>query len=283
MNVSRAPRLAAACIFACVACAKADAKTAGAEFRVCADPNNLPFSNSAQQGFENKLANLIASDLHAQVRYTWFAQRRGFIRNTLNTHQCDVVMGVPSSFGLAFTTRPYYRSTYVFITRRNSGIKVRSFDDPVLRKVRIGVQLIGDDYANTPPAHALSARGIISNVRGYLVYGDYSTPHPPSAIVDAVRKGDVDVAIAWGPMAGFFARNSDPPLDIVPVSPQVDLPFLPHVFDISMAVRRDDKPLKYKLDSLLEREQPRINSILAEYGVPRVDVTVPRDAATEEK
>jgi mxaJ protein len=254
-----------------LSCAKADAKTADRELRVCADPNNMPFSNAAGEGFENRLAQLIASDMNAKVRYTWFAQRRGFIRNTLNAHECDVVMGVPSSFDLAFTSRPYYRSTYVFITRRGGKFHVTSFDDPILRTARIGVQLIGDDGANTPPAHALAARGITRNVRGYPVYGDYAKPHPPSAIVEAVRRGDVDVAIAWGPMAAFFARSSNPPLEIVPVSPQVDLPFLPHVFDISMAVRRDDKPLKYKLDSLIERDRPRIDALLASYGVPRVD------------
>lgn len=254
-----------------LSCAKADAKTAQPELRVCADPNNLPFSNRAGEGFENKLAELVARDLKAKVRYTWFAQRRGFIRNTLNTHQCDVVMGVPSSFDLAFTSRPYYRSSYVFITRKDGKVHVRSFDDPVLRSVRIGVQLIGDDGANTPPAHALAARGIIRNVRGYPVYGDYSKPHPTSAIVDAVRRGQVDIAIAWGPMAAFFARSSDPPLEIVPVSPQIDLPFLPHVFDISMGVRRDDKALKYKLDSLIERDRPEIDALLAGYGVPRID------------
>lgn len=253
------------------ACADASAKTAAKELRVCADPNNMPFSNRAGEGFENKLASLVAKDLHAEVRYTWFAQRRGFIRNTLNAHECDIVMGVPSSFDLAFTSRPYYRSSYVFVTRSKGNVHVHSFDDPILRTARIGVQLIGDDGANTPPAHALAARGIIRNVRGYPVYGDYAKPHPPSAIVDAVRNSDIDVAIAWGPMAAFFARSAGPPLDITPVSPQVDLPFLPHVFDISMAVRRDDKAFKYKLDSLIERDRPEIDALLASYGVPRVD------------
>lgn len=265
------PALIAPLLLAALGCAKADARTADRELRVCADPNNMPFSNAAGEGFENRLAQLIASDMNAKVRYTWFAQRRGFLRNTLNAHECDVVMGVPSSFDLAFTSRPYYRSTYVFITRKDGKVHVTSFDDPILRRARIGVQLIGDDGANTPPAHALAARGITRNVRGYPVYGDYAKPHPPSAIVEAVQRGDVDVAIAWGPMAAFFARNANPPLDIVPVSPQVDLPFLPHVFDISMAVRRDDKPLKYKLDSLIERDRPRIDALLASYGVPRVD------------
>ena len=117
------------------ACAPSPERTAGRELRVCADPNNLPFSNSRQEGFENKLADLIAKDLKAKVRYTWWAQRRGFIRNTLNAGKCDVVMGVPSSFELALATNSYYRSTYVFVTRHDRNLRITSFDDPLLRKL----------------------------------------------------------------------------------------------------------------------------------------------------
>jgi mxaJ protein len=134
--------------------------------RVCSDPNNLPFSNSRGEGFENKIAQLVARDLGTTVSYTWFAQRRGFVRNTLTAGKCDVIVGVPSSFELALTTRPYYRSTYVFVTRRDRRIDVTSLDDPRLRKLKIGVQIIGDDYASSPPAHALANRGIVGNVHG---------------------------------------------------------------------------------------------------------------------
>src|SRR6188472_3799180 len=144
------------------------------ELRVCADPNNLPFSNERGEGFENKLAEMIAHDLGTHVEYTWWAQRRGFMRSTLNAGACDVVMGYPHDAELAATTKPYYRSAYVFVTRRTRKLNVSSFNDPRLRKLRIGVQLIGDDGANTPPAHALSRRGIIGNVRGYMIYGDYA-------------------------------------------------------------------------------------------------------------
>src|SRR5829696_4599439 len=139
------------------------------ELRVCADPNNLPFSNEAREGFENKVVDLIAEDLGATVAYTWWAQRRGFVRNTLKAGLCDVVMGVPTSFDLALTTRPYYRSTYVFVSRAEGGRRIESFDDPALRRLRIGVQMIGDDYSNAPPAHALAQRHIVSNVVGYMV------------------------------------------------------------------------------------------------------------------
>ncbi|HKI04348.1 MAG TPA: substrate-binding domain-containing protein [Thermoanaerobaculia bacterium] len=251
------------------ACAKGHASPPERELRVCADPNNLPFTNRQLEGFENRLADLLARDLHATVRYTWWPQRRGFIRSTLKAGACDVVLGVPSSFEMALPTRPYYRSTYVFIYRKDRGIAVRSFDDPVLRKLRIGVQMIGDDGNNTPPAHALANRGMIGNVVGYTVYGDYSQPNPPARIVEAVAKGDVDVAVVWGPLAGYFAPRQKVPLEIVPVSPQIDMPFLPFVFDISMGVRRGDTKLQAELDGILERRRPEIDALLDRYGVPR--------------
>jgi mxaJ protein len=254
-------------------CARTQPGAEARELRVCADPNNLPFSNSRQEGFENKLADIIARDMNAKVKYTWWAQRRGFIRNTLNAGKCDVVMGVPSSFELALTTNAYYRSTYVFVTRKNRNINVRSFDDPRLRNLRIGVHLVGDDGANTPPVHALSSRGVVGNVRGYMLAGDYSRPNPPARLIEAVVNGDVDIAIVWGPLAGYFAKAPQTALRLVPVSPAIDLPFLPHVYDISLAVRRSDKTLKAELDAVLERERGAIAALLTQYGVPRVDRT----------
>jgi mxaJ protein len=240
------------------------------ELKVCADPNNLPFSNERREGFENRLAEMVAKDLDATVRYTWWAQRRGFTRNTLRAGECDVVMGIPSSFEMAQPTRPYYRSTYVFVYRKDSGVEVRSFDDPILKKLRVGVQMIGDDYANSPPAHALSQRGIVENVRGYTVYGDYARPNPPAGIVRAVAAGEIDVAVVWGPLAGYFAPRQEARLEIVPVSPQIDLPFLPMVYDISLGVRRGDEKLKEELEAILERRAPEIEALFDRYGVPRI-------------
>ncbi|MBV8516111.1 MAG: substrate-binding domain-containing protein [Acidobacteria bacterium] len=239
--------------------------------RVCSDPNNLPFSNRAGQGFENKIANLIANDLHEKVEYTWWAQRRGFLRNTLKAKQCDVVMGLPTGVDMAAVTRPYYRSTYVFVSRRDRHLGITSFDDPKLKALKIGVQIIGDDGANAPPAHALAARGIVDNVRGYTVYGDYRQPNPPARIIDAVARGEVDLAVVWGPLAGYFAKREPVPLELVPVSPEIDLPFLPFVFDIGLATRYDDAALRQKLELILERRKPEIDRILADYGVPRLD------------
>ena len=246
------------------------ANAATRTLRVCADPNNLPFSNDKGEGFENKIAELAARDMGAKVEYTWWAQRRGFIRNTLNASLCDVVIGVPASFDLTAVTNPYYRSSYVFVTRHDRNLHIQSYDDPVLRKLKIGVQLVGDDGANTPPVHSLGQRGIRGNLKGYLVYGDYRQPNPPARIIDGVTKGEVDVAIVWGPLAGYFAARQSVKLDITPVSPQVDLPFMPQVFDVSMGVRRQDKALRDTLDAILERERKAIGSILDSYNVPRI-------------
>ncbi len=172
------------------------------------------------------------------------------------------------------TTQPYYRSTYVFMTRANGSTHVASFDDPILRHVRVGVQLVGDDGANTPPAHALSRRHIISNVRGYHLEADYRRPNPPARIVDALADSEIDVAVVWGPMGGYFATREPVPLTVTPVAPQVDLPFLPFVFDIAMGVRRSDSLLARRLDSVIVRRRPEIDRILASYGVPRADAPI---------
>ena len=239
------------------------------ELRVCADPNNMPFSNRDEEGFENKLAEIVAREMNRKVAYTWFPQRRGFIRNTLRAEKCDVVMSIPSSFELAQPTDPYYRSTYVFVTRRDSEVNVTSFDDPALKDLRIGIHVIGDDYANVPPAQALAKRNIINNVRGYTIYGDYSKPNPPADLLHALARGEVDIAIAWGPLAGYFSSRVETPLRITPVSPQIDLPFIPFVFDISMGVRRNDDSLRARLDTVLHANRKEIKALLDEYGVPQ--------------
>jgi mxaJ protein len=237
------------------------------ELRVCADPNNLPFSNRAGEGFENKLVEMVAADLGRTVRYTWWAQRRGNVRETLNNRRCDTIPGVSTSLEMLATTRPYYRSTYVAVTRADRHLAIRSFDDPRLARLRIGVQLIGDDGSNTPPAHALTLRGNIANIRGYTVYGDYSKPAPQREIVDAVVRGEVDVAFVWGPVAGYFAKRSRTKLTLVP-TPPFDGPRLPMIYDISMGVRKADTRLKAQLDASLERRRSEIAALLRSYGIP---------------
>jgi mxaJ protein len=245
--------------------------------RVCADPNNLPFSNDRREGFENRIAEVVARELGAELQYTWWAQRRGYVRNTLRAGRCDLFVGVPIGFGPVLATRPYYRSTYTFVTRR-SGPRIQSFDDRRLHTLRVGVQLIGDDYANTPPAQALTRRGIVRNVRGYTVLGNYLEPNPPSRIVEAVANGEIDVAVVWGPLAGYFAKRSRVPLRVEPVSPREELPSLPFRFDIAMGVRRGDTSLRDSLDAILVRRRDEIDGILSQYAIPRTD-TVARQVA----
>ena len=234
----------------------------------CADPNNLPFSNNRGEGFENRLAQMIAGDLHAHLAYVWWAQRRGYVRNTLNERKCNFWPGIGSNVEMVATTRPYYRSTYVFVSRADENLKGLTLDDPRLRKLRIGVQMIGNDATNTPPAHALSGRGIIANVRGYMLYGDYRKPNPPSEIVGAVERGDVDVAIVWGPLAGYFAAKSGVPLRIQPVTPWLDSMEWPMQFDISVGVQKDDQQLLKSIDQVLARRRGDIRKLLASYHVP---------------
>ena len=252
-------------------CARQSQAEPARKLRVCADPNNLPFSNRRLEGFENRIAELLARELNAEVEYAWRPQRRGFIRDTLKANRCDVVIGVPANFEMAQTTAPYYRSTYVFVYRKDSGLRIMSFDDPLLRKLKIGVQIIGDDGANAPPAHALSRRGIVENVRGYTVYGNYAQDSPPARIIDAVVNREIDIAVAWGPLAGYAAKRQNVPLELVMVSPQFDLPFLPFVYDISLGVRRGENSFRKELEVALEHKRAEVDHILDDYGVPRVD------------
>lgn len=250
------------------------------ELRVCADPNNLPFSNERGEGFENKIAELIAKELDARVSYTWWAERRGFVRNTLNAGACDLVPGTTNGIEMLRTTRPYYRSGFAFVTRAN-GPQISSLDDPALRQMKIGIQLVGEDGSNPPPAEALARRGLIENVRGYSVYGDYRDETPASAIIDAVVEGDIDIAIVWGPIAGYFASREPVPLRVNLVTPELDGPRLPMVFDIDMGVRKDDPQLRDEINAALAKLQPRIDAVLASYGVPRADLPVDVQSAQE--
>ncbi len=268
-------RLAAAAVLATTAALLAPASPSaagqpGGALRVCADPNNLPFSNDRVEGFENKLAKLFARDLGKPVSYTWWAQRRGFIRHTLKAESCDVVMGVPLHYELVATTRPYYRSGYVFVSRTDRHLDVTSITDPRLKSLRIGVQLVGADGFNTPPAQALAEEGIVGNVVGYTVYGDYREPNPPARIITAVETGEVDIAAVWGPLAGYFSRRSPVPLTLAPVTGTERFAPLAFQFDIAVGVRKGDVERREELDRIISRRQAEIARILADYGVPEV-------------
>ena len=236
-------------------------------FRVCADPNNMPFSNEAGQGFENKLAELMAAKLNAKLEYTWWSQRKSFVRNSLDEGKCDALMGVPSALDSVSATRPYYRSTYVFVTRRERHLHIVSLTDERLARLRIGIHVVGDDYA--PPAFALARRGITQNISGFSLFGEYGEMNPARKIVDAVDRGEIEVAIVWGPFAGYFSQTAKSPLDIEPVSPPIFLG-VPFTYDISIGVRKGNEELKNRLNDLLQSESAAVQQILAQYDVPEV-------------
>ena len=238
--------------------------------RVCSDPNNLPFSNREGQGFEDAIARELARFIGTRLVTTWWAQRRGFIGHTLEGGGCDVVIGFPAGADRVLTTIPYYRSTYVFVTARARHLSIHSYDDPLLRRLRIGIPLVGDDGASAPPGFALSRRGIVANVVGYSVYGD-AIDNPASTILSAVARGAIDVAAVWGPPAGYFAQQRDELLDIVPVSPTSD-GGMPQTFAIAMAVRTSDRARLEVLNEFLRQKRRDIDAILARYHVPRVPV-----------
>lgn len=244
------------------------------QLRVCADPNNLPFSNRAGAGFENRLAAMVAENLDQKVAYTWWAQRRGFIRNTLKAGQCDLVMGVPEGYDLVETTKPYYRSAYVFVTRQDRQLDLSSLLDPRLHRLAIGVHLIGDDGNNPPPAQALGEQGIIDNVRGYPIYGDYREDNPPARLIEAVENGRIDVAAAWGPLGGYFAQRSPVPLTVTPIQDYGGFAPQQFQFAIAMGVRKGDHALRDRLNAFIDAHRSDIAALLRSYGVPLVEKPV---------
>jgi mxaJ protein len=247
---------------------------------VVAEPNNLPFSNDRREGFENKIAELVAREMNASLEYHWRAMRRGYWRETIKGGLADVVIGVPRDLDMALTTEPYYRSGYVFVTRDGSPT-ITSFDDPRLARLTIGIPLTGED--NPPPAIALGRRGLISNVRGYMVYGDYARPNPPARLIDAVANGEVDVAVAWGPLAGYFAQRRNAAgrgLLVTPVTPQAEEAGLTFAFDIAMGVAKKNTPLRDRLNEIIRAKRSEIDAILDAYAVPRVPAATPSQKPT---
>lgn len=244
------------------------AHEAAGELRVCADPNNFPFSNAAGEGFENRLAKLVADELGKKLSYAWRAQRRGFVRNTLKADLCDVVMGAPAGYDPVETTAPYYRSRYVFVSRRDRDIDVASLEDARLRQFKIGVHLVGDDGMNTPPAHVLAQVGLIDNVVGFTIYGDYREAAPPLRLIKAVESGAIDIAAAWGPFAGYEAQHSHIPLRVQEIKDTAGFAPLRFAFDISMGVRKGDHALRQRLDEIISRKRAEIRMIVESYGVP---------------
>ncbi len=230
---------------------------------VCGDPNNLPFSNDRMEGFENKLAQLIAGELDRPLHYRWWPQTVGFVRNTLQTRLCDLIMGISSVNDLVQNTNPYYRSVYTLVYRTNSGLQVRNLKDPAMKRLRIGV------VAGTPPASLLTRYDLLGQTRSYERAVDTRLYAPARDAVQDVARGDLDLAIIWGPIAGYVAKHQSVPLALVPLPAELD--GVPLAFSVSMGIRPHETAWKHELNGLLERLEPRIQEILLGYGVPLLD------------
>jgi mxaJ protein len=234
--------------------------------RVCADPDNMPLSNQRGEGFEQKIAELVAKEWNAKVEYAWWPVRRGFFARALNGRYCDIAIQAPADFDMAGVTKPYFRSGYVLVTRKDSGLDIKSLADPRLKKLKIGVNILNSDAENTPPAMALSRYGVVGNLTGFPTF--YTDSVRPEDIVVAVAKKDIDVGIAWGPLAGYFANKSSVPLNVQPLAERDSLTDFPFRFSIGMGVRRRDRALRDSLQTVLDRRAPEIQAILKEYAIP---------------
>lgn len=245
-----------------------DSAMAKEPLRICAEPDNLPFSNENGEGFENKIAEVLARDLDMELQYTFLRERKGFLRLTLNANRCDVVIGVPSQLERVRKTLPYYRSFYAIVTRKDRRLDLNSYDDSNWRGLKIGLHTIGDDGSNSPPAHVLGHHQLGANVVGYPMWGAENETDPQGEVVRAVAEKKIDAAIVWGPFAGYFAKPYGKALVIRPAPSDPELPGQAMAWDITMAVRKDDEGLQKKLDQSLKRQAKKIQKILKDYHVP---------------
>ncbi|MGI9435230.1 MAG: quinoprotein dehydrogenase-associated putative ABC transporter substrate-binding protein [Geminicoccaceae bacterium] len=234
------------------------------KFRVCADPNNLPYSNEAGEGFENKIAELLAGELGREVTYSWYPSTVGFVRNTLAARVCDVVIGVPTTNELMQNTNPYYRSTYALVQQADAEVKVTALDDPALQSMRIG------GVANTPPITLLAQEGLITNLAPYQLMADTRFDHPAEQMIHDVESGEIDVAVVWGPIGGYFAKQADGALLVTPLSAE-EGSLVRLDFRMSMGIRRGEPVWKGQLNELLKEQAAAIEAILMDYGVPLLD------------
>jgi quinoprotein dehydrogenase-associated probable ABC transporter substrate-binding protein len=232
--------------------------------RVCADPRDLPFSNEAGEGFENKIAELLAQKLGKTLAYEYYPGATGFVRNTLNAHRCDVVMGMPQGDDIVQGTNPYYRTTYVLVSKKGSGLDaVDSLEDPLLQNKRIGI------VAGTPPATNLAVNGLLGKVKSYPLVVDTRVDAPTSAMMDDLEGDRIDVAILWGPIAGYLAKHATIPVKVTPLVKETSGPRI--IYRIGMGVRHSDQEWKRLLNKLIAENQTEITHILATYGVPLLD------------
>jgi quinoprotein dehydrogenase-associated probable ABC transporter substrate-binding protein len=231
--------------------------------RVCADPRSLPFSNDKGEGFENKIAELLAKGLKVPVRYTWYSYLVGFLRNTLNARRCDLVMGIVAGADMVLSTNPYYRSSYVIATRRSANLDIDTLSDPRLKSLRIGLT------AGTPPADIIASQGLMARVRPYQLVFDSRFDQPGKTMIDDLARGEIDVAVLWGPIAGYYAREHGDQIKVMPLlkepkSERMD-------FYITMGVRPNENDWKNQINRLIRSNRDAIVAILKDYGIPLLD------------
>jgi len=235
-------------------------------FRACGDPRNLPFSNDKGEGFENKLAELFAAKLGKKLSYTYFPQATGFVRMTLGSFRCDIIMGFPQGDDQAQVTIPYYRTTYALVVKRGSGLEdVTAISDPRLKDKRIGI------VAKTPPSTNMAINGLLAHAKSYPLFIDTRADSSAQAMMDDLAKGEIDCGILWGPMAGYYASQTNPPLVVVPLTKETTGPQM--TYRIGMAVRPADQEWKRTLNRLITENQPEINKLLISYNIPILDDT----------
>jgi quinoprotein dehydrogenase-associated probable ABC transporter substrate-binding protein len=243
--------------------------------RVCADPDNLPASNEKGEGYENRIAELLAKTWNAKLEYAWWPVRRGFFGRALNGRYCDIAITAPAGLDMAGVTKPYFRSSYVIVTRKDSGLELTSLADTAFKRLRIGVHLLNSDAENTPPAMALSSFGVVGNLVGFSTFFSEAGERPDD-IFKAVADKTIDVAVVWGPMAGYFATRMSAPLEVRPVA-ESEVNGIPFAFSLGMATRRRERGLRDSLQVFIDEHRGAIEGILKEFGVP----TVPEPAAAE--
>jgi mxaJ protein len=249
-----------------------------ASLRVCADPDNLPYSNEAGQGFENKIAELVARELGLTLSYYWYPHQRGLVRATIQADRCDVLIGIPKGYDPVLWTKPYYRSTHVLASLADRNLKLRSLDDPALKTLRIGV------HVNTPGYDALANHGLAENIRSYRLYFDARDLDPsvrPQRVLEDVVSGTTDAAVAWGPTAGYFVKNHpSPALEITPLADEAREAL---AYEFSMGVRKGERELKARLEAVLDKKAAEVKGILEEYGVPLLPLEPAKESAEEKR
>jgi mxaJ protein len=256
----------AALVIFCGAAAGARAEPAASGLlRVCADPGNMPFSNADRQGFENKLAELIAEKLDARLEYSWFAEESGYVPNTMGRGACDLVMGYAQGTGLIEDTNPYYYTSYVLIYRENDDTLagVESLADPRLKGKRIGF------FARTPPSSVLAIHGLAANAKPFESHAGESATKAAVTMLDEIATGALDAGILWGPVGGYYAQREIVPLKLIPLVKETAGPRT--IYGITMGVRPDEPQWKHTINAFIASNEAGINAILQSYNVPVLD------------